>query len=175
MIPFQAPKMLFSEQQIQEKVCAMADKLNRQFQGEVPVFICILKGASVFFSDIIRNLNFDIECDFFSVSSYKKGKSTGQVKILSDLSTEVRGRSVVLIEDIVDSGLTVHCLQNLLKTRGIKDLTTVALIYKPSATKNQCELDHVGFEIKNEFVVGYGMDYENQYRNIPYIGVISHV
>ncbi len=166
------PKVLITEEQIQECVLELASEISLRFKNEVPVFICILSGASVFFCDLIRALQLDIICDFIAVSSYKRFSSTGQVKILSDIETNLKDKRVVLVEDIIDSGLTMHFLQSVFLSRGAKDVTTVTLLHKPEATKSKCQIDYKGFEIGNEFVVGYGMDYKNSYRNLPFIGII---
>jgi len=175
MADFLEPKVLITEEQIKDRVLEIASELNLRFKNEVPVFICILSGASVFFCDLIRALKLDIVCDFIAVSSYKRFSSTGQVKILSDIETNLKDKRVVLVEDIIDSGLTMHFLQSVFLSRGAKDVTTVTLLHKPEATKNSCQIDYKGFEVGDDFVVGYGMDFKNSYRNLPYIGVIPKI
>ena len=171
------PKPLFTQEEIKDRTISIAERLNERFEKEptLPVFVCILTGASVFFSDLIRHINFDIICEFMSISSYEKTHSTGQVKIHADLTSPVEGKDVVLVEDIVDTGVTINFLQNIIKLRGAKSLSTVTLLHKPAAMIKECQLDYVGFEIPNDFVVGYGMDYQGYYRNLPFIGVLANI
>ena len=167
---------LISEQQIQKRVQEIGKALTEQFKGQEVTAICILKGSSVFFSDIIRQIDTDLRCEFFGVSSYNNSmKSSGEVKITLDLSASIEGKHVLLIEDIVDTGLTMDYLVRNLKSRGAKSLTTCTVLFKPEALKCKVQLDHVGFEIGNEFVVGYGLDYQGYYRNLPYVARIENI
>ena len=138
------------------------------------VAICILKGSFVFYSDLIRAMDIDVQCEFFGVSSYHGNMtSSGEVKVTLDLANPIEGRHVVLVEDIVDTGLTMNYLKTTLLSRKPKSLTTVTLLEKPDALKVPCELDYVGFKIPNDFVVGYGLDYQGLYRNLPYIAQVQ--
>ena len=129
----------------------------------------------MFYSDLIREINTDITCEFFGVSSYHGGtSSSGEVKVTLDLSTPVEGQHVILVEDIVDTGLTMNYLKKAIESRNPASLTTVALLEKPEALKVPCKLDHVGFQITNEFVVGYGLDYDGYFRNLPYIAQVQN-
>ena len=149
----------------------MSEDISREFSGlEQIVAICVLKGSFVFFADLVRNLSMDIQCEFMGVSSYSgETQSSGEVKITLDLMTPLEGKNVLLIEDIVDTGLTMNFLKKRLEDRKPNKLVTATLLHKPAAMKVSCELDHVGFEIENHFVVGYGLDYKGLYRNLPYI------
>lgn len=164
-----------SEEQIQAKVKEMGAALSKQFKDQEVVAVCVLKGSFVFYSDLIRNINSDITCEFFGVSSYYGGTtSSGEVKVTLDLANPVEGKHVLLVEDIVDTGLTMNYLKSAIMSRKPKSLTTVTLLEKPDALKVPCEIDMVGFKIPNDFVVGYGLDYQGFYRNLPYIAQVQN-
>ena len=129
----------------------------------------------MFYADLIRALDTDVSCEFFGCSSYKASKSTGEVKLTLDLSQPIEGRNVLLVEDIVDTGLTMNYLIKTLKARSPKSLSTACLLYKPEALKVPCKVDYVGFEISKEYVVGYGLDFEDYYRNLPYVGKVENI
>ncbi len=168
-------KPYLTEAQIQQKVTDIASLLTKQFQGKKVVAICVLKGSFMFYSDLIRNINADVTCEFFGVSSYHGGtNSSGEVKVTLDLVQPVEDKHLLLVEDIVDTGLTMNYLKNSLMARKPASLTTVALLEKPEALKVPCKIDHVGFRITNEFVVGYGLDYQGYYRNLPYIAQVQN-
>lgn len=155
------------EKRIQEISSEIAKEIS---DDEEVVAICVLKGSFVFYSDLIRNIEQDIQCEFMGVSSYGSStKSSGEVKVTLDLMTPIKGKTVILVEDIVDTGLTMNFLQRQIQGRDPKKLISVSLLLKPAALKTECELQHVGFEIDNHFVVGYGLDYNGLYRNLPYI------
>ncbi len=167
---------LLSAEQIQERVTALGKELNDKFLGESVVAVCILKGSIVFYSDLIRAIEMDIACDYIGASSYKGGtKSTGEVKLTLDLSYSVQDKHILLVEDIVDSGITLNYLHQMLGARNPKSISTVALLSKPDALKVDVKVDHVGFEIGNEFVVGYGLDYQGYYRNLPHISQVENL
>jgi hypoxanthine phosphoribosyltransferase len=162
------------EQKVQAKVKELGATLTQKFKGKEVVAVCVLKGSFVFYSDLIRNIETDITCEFFGVSSYHGGTtSSGEVKVTLDLGNPVEGKHVLLVEDIVDTGLTMNYLKSAILSRKPKSLTTIALLEKPDALKVPCEIDHVGFKIKNDFVVGYGLDYQGFYRNLPYIAQVQ--
>ncbi|MEZ0392863.1 MAG: hypoxanthine phosphoribosyltransferase [Pseudobdellovibrionaceae bacterium] len=163
------------EEDIQGKVKEMGQALSKKFKGQEVVAVCVLKGSFMFYSDLIRQISTDITCEFFGVSSYHGGTtSSGEVKVTLDLAGPVEGKHVVLVEDIVDTGLTMNYLKSALMSRKPKSLTTVALLEKPEALKVKCEIDMVGFKIPNDFVVGYGLDYQGFYRNLPYIAQVQN-
>ncbi len=168
-------KTYISEEQIQSKVKELGKILSEKFKNEKVVAVCVLKGSFMFYSDLVRNIEADITCEFFGVSSYQGGtSSSGEVKVTLDLAGPIEGCHVVLVEDIIDTGLTMNYLKKALLSRKPKSLTTIALLEKPDALKVKCEIDHVGFKIANDFVVGYGLDYQGYYRNLPYIAQVQN-
>lgn len=159
---------------IQKRVNQLADEIRRHFQDEPLLAICVLKGALVFFTDLIRALqDYPLEVDFLSVKSYQGTQSSGQVQMLLDLTRPIQNHHVLLVEDIVDTGLTLDYIKKLLLPRNPKSLKVVSLLVKPESIKIPQVVDFVGFEIPNKFVVGYGMDYDGYWRNLPYIGVLN--
>lgn len=168
-------KTYISEEQLQQKIKSIGAELTKKLHDKKVVVICVLKGSFLFFSDLIREINTDITCEFFGVSSYHGGtSSSGEVKVTLDLENAIAGQHVVLVEDIVDTGLTMNYLIKSLESRNPASITTVALLEKPEALKVPCKLDYVGFKITNEFVVGYGLDYQGYYRNLPYIAQVQN-
>lgn len=169
-------KSYISEDQIKQAIEKMGQELTAKFKNKDVVAICVLKGSFLFYSDLIRKIDTDITCEFFGVSSYNGGTSTsGEVKVTLDLASPVEGKHVLLIEDIVDTGITMNYLKKSIEARSPASLTTVSLLEKPEALKVPCKVDYVGFKIKNEFVVGYGLDYQGYYRNLPYIAVVQNI
>ena len=170
MIPRQ---ILISEQQIQTRVAEMAAEIRRDFPDEVHL-IAVLKGAFIFLSDLVRHIPGKVSVDFMATSSYAKGTTTsGEVKLTKDLDVTLDGRNVIIVEDIVDSGLTLHYLHEILRARNPRTLRTACLLSKPSRRRVEVPVEYIGFSIEDRFVVGYGLDYAEQYRNLPYIGVIG--
>lgn len=167
-------KPYITEEQIQKKVKELGEILSNKFKNEQIVAVCVLKGSFMFYSDLIRNINADVTCEFFAVSSYHGTTSSGEVKVTLDLANPVENKHVILIEDIIDTGLTMNYLKNAISSRKPKSLTTISLLEKPEALKVKCEIDYVGFKIPNDFVVGYGLDYEGYYRNLPYIAQVQN-
>lgn len=167
-------KPYITEEQLKKKVTDIGAELTKKFKNQKVVAICVLKGSFMFYSDLIRQIDTDITCEFFGVSSYNGMSSSGEVKVTLDLTHPIEGQHVILIEDIVDTGLTMNYLKATLTARRPASLTTVALLEKPDALKVPCKLDHVGFKIANEFVVGYGLDYQGYYRNLPFIGQVQN-
>jgi hypoxanthine phosphoribosyltransferase len=167
-------KPYITEAQLEKKIAEIGAALTKKFKGQEVVAVCVLKGSFMFYSDLIRQIDTDISCEFFGVSSYHGTTSSGEVKVTLDLAHPVEGKHVLLVEDIVDTGITMNYLKNSLLSRKPASLTTVALLEKPEALKVPCKLDHVGFQITNEFVVGYGLDYEGYYRNLPFIGQVQN-
>jgi hypoxanthine phosphoribosyltransferase len=169
MVPLKLSKLI-DEKTLQDRVKQLGAQITKDFKGEDVVAICILKGSYMFFSDLIREIDANVICEFFGVSSYHGDtQSSGEVKVTLDLTNPLEGKNVLLVEDIVDSGLTMTYLKTCLQARQPKTLKTVSLLVKPDAMKSDVHLDYFGFEIKNEFVVGYGLDYQELYRNLPYI------
>jgi hypoxanthine phosphoribosyltransferase len=167
-------RVLISSDDLAKRCCQMGNELSRDYDGSVPILVCILKGAYVFLADLTRCLSIDHEVDFMAVSSYEGGtQSTGVVKIIKDLRVNITDRDVVIVEDIVDSGLTLSYLIDMLRTRSPRSIRVCALLDKVSARRKDVPIDYRGFEIPKEFVVGYGLDYDEKYRNLPFIGVLK--
>ena len=159
---------------IQARIKEMAAQLEKDYRGESVVMICILRGASVFFCDLVRELDLDVRFEFMSVSSYGAGTtSSGEVRIIKDINTPLAGCNVIIVEDIIDSGNTLSYLKRLLEQRNPKSLKICALLDKPSRRKVELRGDYVGFTVEDKFLVGYGLDYAERYRNLPYIGVLK--
>ena len=166
-------EILLSAEQIQKRVGELAGELRRDFPDDLHV-IAVLKGAFVFLSDLIRHIPGHVSLDFMAVSSYAKGTTTsGEVRLLKDLDTALEGRNVVIVEDIVDTGLTLNYLQGILRSRNPKALRTACLLSKPSRRQVDVKVEYIGFTIEDRFVVGYGLDYAERYRNLPYIAVVG--
>lgn len=171
----QKPKVLIPEVKIQTRIAELAQEISSDFQGRELTAICILKGSFIFFSDLIRRLDMPMTCEFIGVSSYgNKMVSSGEVKMTLDLNDPIENKHVLIVEDIVDSGLTLNYITNLLQARRPATLKTCSLLLKPSSLKVDVNVDYVGFKIGPEFVVGYGVDLAGKYRGLPYIGYVEH-
>lgn len=167
---------LISEEEIQERVRKMGAAITDKFRGKELIIVGVLKGSFMFYADLIRSIDTDLTCDFCGVSSYADSTvSSGEVKVTMDLSRSIRDRNVVIVEDIVDTGLTLNFLKRHLTAHKPKAIMTAALLMKPDALKEKCDVDLVGFKIPNDFVVGYGLDYQGYYRNLPYIAQVSNI
>jgi hypoxanthine phosphoribosyltransferase len=166
---------LIDEGAIQKRVRELARELRARYERDTPVhFVAVLKGAFMFLADLIRAMEGPVTCDFIAVSSYGSGTSTsGEVRLLKDLDRSIEGRDVVIIEDIVDTGLTLSYLQEILRAREPRSLATACLLSKPSRRKVDVRVEHIGFTIDDRFVVGYGLDFDELHRNLPYIGVLE--
>jgi hypoxanthine phosphoribosyltransferase len=169
------PPILLSADTIAERIRALGAQLAREYANADDLhLICVLKGAFVFLADLVRTIDKATTIDFLAVSSYAKGTtSTGEVRLLKDLDVALDGRDVLIVEDIVDTGLTLHYLQDILRARRPKSLRTVCLLSKPSRRKVDVPVDYIGFTIDDRFVVGYGLDFNGRYRSLPYIGVLD--
>lgn len=166
-------EILLSEAQIQKRVADMAAEIRRDFPGDLHM-VAVLKGAFVFLSDLARHMTGHVSLDFMAVSSYAKGTtSSGEVRLLKDLDTSLDGKNVLIVEDIVDTGLTLTYLQDILRARNPASLRTACLLSKPTRRKIDVKVEYIGFSIEDKFVVGYGLDYAEQYRNLPYITVLA--
>jgi hypoxanthine phosphoribosyltransferase len=166
-------QILLSEQQIQKRVAEIAAEIRRDFPDDVHL-IAVLKGAFIFLSDLVRHMTGKVSLDFMAVSSYAKGTTTsGEVRMMKDLDFGLDGRNVVIVEDIVDSGLTLNYLQEILRARNPKSLRTACLLSKPSRRQVTVPVEYIGFSIDDHFVVGYGLDYAEQYRNLAHIAVLQ--
>jgi len=167
-------KILLSEEEIKARVQEMGDQLYEAFHDKNPLFVGVLKGCFIFMADLVRAAQFKSELEFIGVSSYQNGtKSSGVVQITRDLQEDINGRDVIIVEDILDSGNTLMFLKNYLMAKGAASITIVTLLDKPSRREKAITADYIGFVVPDEFVVGYGLDYAQQYRNMPYIGVLK--
>ena len=166
--------VMISEEEIANKVKELAKQIEKDYEGEQLLVVGILKGASVFVSDLIRKIDLDVNIDFMSVSSYGNGtESSGTVRILKDLDVDIAGKNVLIVEDIIDSGLTLSNLVKELKIRNPKSLKLCTLLDKPQRRTSNIPVDYVGFVIEDKFIVGYGIDWAEKYRNLPYIGSVT--
>ena len=166
--------VMYTREQIAARVRELGKELTARFKGETPLMICVLRGAAFFFTDLCREMDCLMDMDFIAASSYFSGtKSSGTVRLVKDSSINMEGRRVVLVEDIIDSGLTLEYLVKLFETRNPKSITTVALLDKIVNKPERFNVDYYGFRIPDEFVIGYGLDYADYYRNLPYIGVLK--
>lgn len=173
---FNNPKIevMITAAEIQQKIKEIGAAIARDYAGRKPELICVLKGALVFMSDLIRAIDLELSLDFIAVSSYGKGVSTtGEVRIIKDLDEPLAGRDIILVEDILDTGLTLSYLVNSFRARGATSVKIVTLLNKPERRKAQVDADYIGFTIPDKFVVGYGLDFAERYRNLPYIGVVK--
>ena len=167
-------KILISKEEIEKRVKEIGAEITRDYEGESVLMVGILRGAVVFFSELVKNVDLDVRFDFMVVSSYGSGStSSGEVRIIKDISQPIEGKNVLIIEDIIDTGNTLKNLTRMLLTRNPKSLKIVSLLDKPSRRKVEMEGDYIGFVVPNEFVVGYGLDYDEKYRNLPEIGVLK--
>lgn len=167
-------KVLMSEEQLQKRVREMGDELYDRFHDKDPIFVGVLKGCFIFMADLVRAAQIKSEIEFIGVSSYNNGtKSSGVVQITRDLQKDITGRHIIVVEDILDSGNTLYFLKNYLTTKGAASITIVTLLDKPARREKPITADLAGFEVPDEFVVGYGLDYAQKYRNLPFIGVVE--
>ena len=165
--------VLISEEELREKVSAAGAQISKDFEGKDPVFVGVLKGCFIFMADLMRYVTIKCSMDFMAVSSYSGTSSTGAVKINKDLSEDIVGRHVIIVEDILDSGVTLNYLKNYLLVRKPASISIVTLMDKPARRKADIYADYSCFEVPDAFVVGYGLDYNERYRNLPYIGVLK--
>ncbi len=174
MIQNDIEKIMITEEQIQARIKELGAQLTEEYADRFPLAVGVLKGAMPFMTDLMKRFDTYVELDFMDVSSYGNATvSSGEVKILKDLNTSVEGRDVIIIEDIIDSGLTLSYLVDLFKYRKAKSIKIVTLLDKPSGRKVKLEADVIGFLVPDGFVVGYGLDYAEKYRNLPYIGILK--
>jgi hypoxanthine phosphoribosyltransferase len=166
--------ILIPTDKLQARIREMGAEIARDYAGRRPQLICVLKGAMIFMSDLMRAIDLELNIDFIAVSSYGKDtRSTGEVKIVKDLDEPLEGREIILVEDILDTGLTLSYLVNNFRSRGATSIKIAALLNKPDRRKVDVEVAYKGFDIPDEFVVGYGLDYAERYRNLPFIAVVK--
>ena len=166
-------KPFLTREQIQNKVRELAERISSDYEGKEIVTVGILKGAFMFYSDLVKSIRIPLHIDFIHASSYIKTESTGEIKIHSDLSEKINGRDVLLVEDIADTGLTLQHIQGMLIERKPASLKICTFLDKKSKRLTDIKLDYVGYEIPDHYLVGYGLDYENKYRNLPYISIFK--
>lgn len=167
-------KILINEDEIQNKVKELASRINLDYKGRELLLLCILKGSVMFMGDLMKYVNVKSDIEFMSISSYGNSVvSSGSIRILKDLDMSVDGRDILIVEDIIDTGITLNYLCNYLRGKNAKSIEIVTLLDKPSGRKLELEAKYVGFEVGNEFVIGYGLDYAEKYRNLPYIGILN--
>ena len=167
-------KILITKEQIAKRVKELGEQITRDYKGEELTLVCTLRGATLFFADLVREIKGDVEIDFIACSSYGGGTtSSGEVKMIKDLSSPIEGKNVIVVEDIIDTGTTLFYLKRLLEARNPKSLKVCSFLDKPSRRKVEFEGDYIGYEIENEYVVGYGLDFDQKYRNLPDVCVLS--
>jgi hypoxanthine phosphoribosyltransferase len=167
-------KILLDENAIKKKIEKLGNQISQDYKGKKPILVCILRGAVIFLSDLMRSIEIPVQIDFMSLSSYGDStQSSGVVKIRKDIDVDIVDRDVIIVEDIVDSGLTLDYIFEYLQKHNPASVKICTLLDKPEAHKTDLKLDYVGYEIENEFVVGYGLDFAEKYRNLPYIGILK--
>lgn len=167
-------KILISEDELQRKIKKLADVINNDYKGRELLLLCILKGSVMFMGDLMKHINIYSTIEFMSVSSYGNSTvSSGNVRILKDLDTPVNDKDILIVEDIIDTGITLKYVCEYLIGKGAKSVEVVTLLNKPSGRKVEMNAKYIGFEVGNEFVIGYGLDFAEKYRNLPYIGVLK--
>lgn len=170
----QIGQVLLDEQKIRNRIIEMGAQITEDYEGKELVVICILKGGVIFLADLTREIKLPLTMDFMAVSSYGVStKSSGVVRILKDLDQDIEGKDVLIVEDIVDTGLTLHYLMDYLTSRGPNSVKVCCFLDKPSRRQSLVDVDYIGFEIPDEFVVGYGLDYAQKYRNLPYLSILD--
>jgi hypoxanthine phosphoribosyltransferase len=168
------PDVLIPQPRLASRIMELATEIRGAIPHDDIHFVCVLKGAFLFLADLVRAMDGRVTLDFIAVSSYGAGtRSSGEVRLVKDVDASLEGKHVVIVEDIVDTGLTLHYLQDILRRRGPASLRTACLLSKPSRRKVDVRVEFIGFTIEDRFVVGYGLDYAEQYRNLPYVGVMS--
>jgi hypoxanthine phosphoribosyltransferase len=168
------PEVLISEDEIAQRIEFLGKSITQDFEGQDLVVICVLKGAFMFCSDLIKKINLPLKLEFISLSSYGDAtQSSGSVRLEMDITANIEGKNVLIVEDIVDSGLTIKTLQEILSIRKPKDVRLASLLFKPSKLKHPVKINYLGFEIEDKFVIGYGLDYAGRYRELSYIGVLN--
>lgn len=167
-------KVLFTEEQLKEKCAEMGAQITKDYQGKNLVLVTVLKGAVVYMADLMRHIDLECAIDFMVVSSYGSGtKSTGVVKIVKDLDEDLSGKDILIVEDILDTGMTLNYLKGLLSSRNPASIRIATLLDKPERRAVELQADYVGYQVPDEFVVGYGLDYDEKYRNLPFVGVLK--
>ncbi len=174
MLEQDVEKVLISEEELKRRIAEMGRQITQEYHGELLTIVGILKGASIFFADLARSIDLPLQMDFMSVSSYgTEATSSGVVKIIKDLDADVTGRHILLVEDIIDTGITLAYLRDYLSNRGAKSVKICTLLDKPSRREKAVQVDYIGFTMPDEFIIGYGIDYAENYRNLPYVASLK--
>ena len=174
MLEQDVEKVLISEEELKRRIAEMGRQITQEYHGEPLTIVGILKGASIFFADLARSIDLPLQMDFMSVSSYgTEATSSGVVKIIKDLDADVTGRHILLVEDIIDTGITLAYLRDYLSNRGAKSVKICTLLDKPSRREKAVQVDYIGFTMPDEFIIGYGIDYAENYRNLPYVASLK--
>lgn len=169
-----SPEVLISEEDIILRTKELGQAITRDYQGGELVVVCVLKGAFIFCANLVRQINLPVRVEFISLSSYKGTQSSGEVKLEMDISGSLQGKDVLLVEDIVDTGLTLKTLVEIISLRMPKSLKLASLLHKPARTKELAiPIDYLAFEVEDKFVIGHGLDYAGRYRELPYIGILN--
>ena len=166
-------EILISENEIQERAKQLGEKITKDYSSKKPLLVGLLRGSVPFLADLMKNIDLDIQFDTMDVSSYEGTESVGEIRILKDLDTPIKGLDIILVEDIVDTGRTLQTVKNTLLHRGAASVTICTLLNKSARRTVDIQADYIGFEVADEFVVGYGMDFNRKYRCLPYIGVLN--
>lgn len=166
-------EVLYSEEELKSKVKELGERITHDYKGKNLFLLGILKGCVPFMADIMRSIDLDLEYDFMDVSSYQGTRSMGEVRILKDISTSIVGKDILIVEDIIDTGITLSYLTKVLKSRGANSIEIVTMLSKPSRRKVELPVKYNGYEIDDHFVIGYGMDYDERFRGLPYIGILD--
>ncbi|MDR0734635.1 MAG: hypoxanthine phosphoribosyltransferase [Elusimicrobiota bacterium] len=166
-------KILISEEQIIRRVKELGAQISKDYEGKTPLFVCVLRGSAIFYAELVKNINTDCHLDFMCLCSYSGTCSSGKVRFMLDLREDIKNRHVIIVEDIIDTGTTAKYITDLLSTRGPASVELCTLLDKPSNREAAVKPRYCGFTIENEFVVGYGLDYNELYRNLPFIGVFD--
>ena len=166
-------KVLVTHEEIVERSIELGKQITEDYKNNPPLVVALLKGSVPFLAELIQHIDLDIQYDFMDVSSYDGTESIGDIKIIKDLDSSIKGVEILLVEDIVDTGRTIHSVCEMLMHKGAKSVKVITLLDKPSRRVCHCKADYVGFEVENEFVVGYGMDFNQRYRCLPYIGILK--
>ncbi len=165
--------ILLSPEQIATRVAEMGAQISHDYEGKDPVFIAVLVGAAIFSADLLRQITIPCSLDFMAISSYgKETRSSGVVRVMKDLDESIESRHVIIVEDIIDTGLTLNYLLDNIRNRNVASVRVAALLDKPSRRLTKVDVDYIGFEVPDEFVIGYGLDFAQRYRNFPYVGVL---
>lgn len=166
-------KVLVSEAEIKERAAVLGKQIAQDYQGKSPLLVALLRGSVPFLAELLKHIDLDIQYDFMDVSSYEGTESIGDIKIIKDLDTSIIGMDILLVEDIVDTGRTIKTVKKTLLNKGAKSVKVATLLDKPSRRVVDMKADYVGFAVENEFVVGFGMDFNQRYRCLPYVGVLK--